>query len=149
MARPLYIVCSEGGAQDAITARVSHFDVLERITFSKSQAVVAEPSRKEVIPVQALPLQVVSVWLATEEDHGKDFEHEFVFRFSLENQDQIAGKGTFRFTKPRHRFTMNARGVYFGKEGTFTVISRIREVGQTAWLTQDYPIEVVEGGATE
>jgi hypothetical protein len=137
MARPVYILCSQSGTEDKHTGMISHFNVLEMALISPIPA--QEPGKPIIIVSQ--PIQIVAVWMRDDGDIDREFEFELYLLIPPKMTRFDLGKGTFSFTKFRHRFTVNIQGQPpLEGCGEMSAVSRIRPVGSDAWITQEYPI---------
>jgi len=114
MARPLYIICAEAGAEDKSTGRVSHFNVIEKISISKAPI---SPGGQAIVRI--LPLIVTAVWIATPGDEAFTFEYQFVFKFEPGGKRDIITQDKFLFSLPMHRFSLQVPGNRHGQFGSF------------------------------
>lgn len=132
MPRPVYILCSRSGAEDKVTGLLSHYHVLERISFTSPM-----PDQPNV----SFCLRVTAVWMREEgDDPEQGYEFQFVLRFPPGGEESIVAEGTFRFSHPLHRMIVDTPIARFGGPGLFRVENRIRPVGTEGWSTQHYPI---------
>lgn len=140
MPRPLYIVCSESAAIDQDTNRASLFNVVEGLQVT----VVPKPSGEGVAFVKTLDFRGIAVWMRNEDDDPEDeYEFELAARAPGDADENVFGDGKFKFTKRLHRFNVLI-GVHkpWTESGMFVFTSRIRRVGTSEWLSQEFPILV-------
>lgn len=140
MPRPVYILCSESGSQDASTNLVSHFQVIETMQISP----IPESDAK-VLVVPAVSFRMTAVWMKKPEDpEGQEYDFETVFYLPPDGEELIVQTGKFAFDggKLLYRMIVIGLGPPFKGAGLFRVESRIRAVGQQEWLTQDYLIPI-------
>ena len=149
MPRPVYIICSESGAIDEATNLVSHFSVLEQITFRR------RPDEEKLAdrPLALFRCRVVAVWMKTDDDViDRDYESQVVLVDPPEGKETIVGEQRFRFAadKRLQRFIADLVG-HFPAEGSGTlwIKHRIRMVGHAEWMTQEFPIVIIEETADE
>ena len=149
MPRPVYIICSESGAIDETTNLVSHFSVLEQITFRR------RPDQEKLAdrPLALFRCRVVAVWMKTDDDViDRDYESQVVLVAPPEGRETIVGEQRFRFAadKRLQRFIADLGGPFPAKgSGTLWIKHRIRMVGHAEWMTQEFPIVVIEETADE
>lgn len=140
MPRPLYIVCSESAAVDQDSNRVSLFNVVEGLEVTLQTI----PSEQRLTFVKTLGFRGIAVWMRSEDDDPEDdYEFELAARAPGDTEENVFADGKFKFTKRNHRFNVHI-GVHkpWTESGMFVFISRIRKVGTTEWLSQDFPIHV-------
>ena len=145
MPRPVYIVVADSGTEDKLTGLVSHFNVLEKISFTKDQSAAA--TNRMVLSV-GLRFRAVAVWMQLNDD-APNTEYEFQMGFvkPSETDFESVHSGSFSFApgRPFYRMTLMAQGDFFGASGILLIRSRIREAGtEQDWIVQDYPILVEE-----
>jgi len=150
MPKPVYILCSESGAEDKLTGLVSHFKVLEQIVVFE----LPKPQEGQMGVISLIPCQIVAVWAKEEEDDPAQ-EYEFRVLLSLPSKPEpilaASGRLVFEETKPRHRTTVGVAGLAFHGTGVFRVEHQIRPVGgdDQSWLVQSYEVPVVYLGLQE
>lgn len=149
MPRPVYIICSESGAVDGATNLVSHFSVLEQISFRRRP----DEEKLEDRPPALFKCRVVAVWLKTEDDVvGRDYESQIVLVSPPEGKETIVGQQHFTFASDKwlQRFIADLVGPFPATgSGTLWIKHRIRMVGDAEWMTQEFPIVVIEETADE
>jgi hypothetical protein len=142
MPRPLYIICSEDGSQDAITNLMSFFNVLEKILFVRHRD-------GDTQPALLFKFHAVSVWTREETDSPEDeFESELSM-YTPPNGNRVSLGGSHRFKFEAGRRFMRIASRYqgpapFESSGILRFESRIRKVGTEEWTTQEYSLEVEE-----
>jgi hypothetical protein len=140
MPRPVYIICSESGAEDVRTGIVSHFQVVEKIQ------VTLLPLETGGLPVsQVISLRMTAVWMKSPDDiFDQEYELETAFYLPPDDTMRVVQTGRFSFGPDAPLFRSVAFGPCptFVASGLFRVESRIRRVGDQEWLRQDYPILV-------
>ncbi len=139
MARAIYIICSESGAIDQETGRVSLFNVFEKISVGTLDEV-----RKLGVP-GSLVLCVTAAWAPEDGDMDEPFEHETALLPPGADNEAVVTKGHFVFKTFVHRFLTRVMDPPIGQSGTLHVEHRIRKVGQDNWLRQTYriPVELI------
>jgi len=144
MPKPVYIICSLSGTQDTRTGLLSHFHVIEKLQITKLKA----DQLKRVPP---LAFRMVAVWMQTEEDKPEeDFEYEVAAIMPPAGKKIPGLHGTFRFSKPLHRITIDFLGqLPFEGPGVMDVECSIRKTGADHWLKQVYPIFVEQVPTSE
>lgn len=148
MPRPVYIICSESGAVDESRGLASHFSVLEQITFQR------RPAQEKLQDRPALfRCRVVAVWMKTDEDIPRqEFQSQLAFVSPPAGKEIIVGENRFAFApdKAFYRFVMQLVGpLPVEGAGILWVQHRVRRVGEEEWLTQEFPIVIVEETADE
>jgi hypothetical protein len=156
MAKPVYIIVSQSGAEDKQTGAVSYFNIVEKMQIAPLPKNVTGP-----IQVQVIEVRVDAVW-ERENSDSEEMQFEHILRVISPNQKTIAETtNIFSFEKPRHRFTVNIRGnppieEPFSEDDRMIFRSRIRPKGGSDgdWLTQEYSvllerIEKIEDGQAE
>src|SRR5271157_2017399 len=72
MPRPVYIICSLGGAEDKATGLISLFHVLETVN------IVRRPPDRGISPIT---IRTTAVWMRTEgDDESVEYEFQSIFR---------------------------------------------------------------------
>ncbi len=141
MAKPVYIVCSENGAEDRISGRTSLFNLLEQIQISK-----LPPDFKGIVFSKVASIWVTAMWMRESEDEGAG---EFEFKISLKMPNvaetiEMLG-GSFAFEKVFQRIMMRLEGpLPIPGPGIMNVQCMIRRAGTSDWLTQECPIILEE-----
>jgi hypothetical protein len=136
MAKPFYIICSQSSADDKLSGRISFFDVIERILFTKN-----------AIPQGVMPLQqmrVTAAWHHEPQDAGKNFEWSVIIRFPTSDADEQIANGILQFQGPSQRIIATLVGMPIAGPGTLKIQSRIRPEGDEEWISQEYSIVVEE-----
>jgi len=143
MPRPVYIICSESGAQDASTNLLSLFQVFESLQLNEIPPEDLQSGKPVIIPIPTI--HAVAVWMSQPDD-PPDQEYEFQMAFLLPPNDaeRIVHEGKFSFIKGKPLYRMVVRGYMpqLTSPGLFRIECRIRKVGEENWLRQDYPIPV-------
>jgi hypothetical protein len=138
MALPSYILCSQSGVEDRTTGFLSHFHVIEKIRFSRT-----------TLPASQVPMSqmwLCAVWLAEEQDIGKEFEFETRAFMPDESALEI-GNGTFIFSSSTQHITfLLFGGVPINGPGMLRLRCQIRCVAGGEWISQEYKIIVEEFG---
>jgi len=145
MISPRYMICSEGRIVDRDTGLISHINVIDKFLIPRSQG---RPG-----PV-LLRFFVSAVWETDEElPLEEECEWEMVASFPGENEPRTMGSGRFRFTLPFQRFDILFQTVHGDaslaeirlQRGVIRFTSRVRRLGDTEWLSQEYgiPLDVV------
>jgi hypothetical protein len=143
MPRPVYMLCAESGSEDRRTGLISHFKVLEQVHVRR----LPEVPTGQILVVQSLQFQVVTVWEKEESDAStQDFEYRFVLRLPPDGEEVVAQSGTIRFDNRRYRLILETGGNLFQAVGLFQVECRLRPVGATddAWIVQRYSFPVID-----
>ena len=142
MPKPVYILCAESGSIDEKTNRVSHFNIIEKITVTRER--IPRQTRSTPIGPPLNSMQVVSVWMRTVQDtENQEFEYELNLFLPHRSKKLIPGRGRFKFTKPLQRITIGIVGMFpLTRSGLMKVQCRIRKVSDRTWLRQEYPIIV-------
>jgi hypothetical protein len=144
MPRPVYILCSESGSEDAQTRLLSHFNTIERIRIAPLPAEIVQPGKP--IPIPSVALRATAVWMSNEEDSPEqEYEYQMAFYLPPDGEEQLVLEGRFFFDADKPLYRMVVLGMWppFRAPGVLRIESRIRPVGGTEWLRQDYPISVV------
>ncbi len=150
MPRPLYIICSESGAQDARTGLFSIFNVIERLEVQTMRIPLPEDAERPSMPHFAdfINLRAVSVWMKLpDDDPALEYEHEFVLHFP-DGQERVPMRSVGRpfpdDDRPLSRYVLDVKMNALDHAGTLTVESRLRLTGTQEWQhRQDYPMLVV------
>lgn len=145
MPRPVFILCAESLAQDKATNLISVFHILDgfQVFRAENAAAVAEVARSKD-PASAAQLLMVGIarWMRNPgDDPEAEYEFELAVRVPGASEPKIISKGSFVFRKAMHQF-MSRMKIDWAAAGTFLFISRIRKVGDTDWMYQDYPMEI-------
>src|SRR5208283_6230207 len=123
---PVYILCSESGAEDKETRRFSHFHVIEQMNVAR----LSEASG-QVWLVPSLEFQAVALW-AREDSDGPEQEFEFRWLVRLpKGEEMVVHTGKFRFQSRLQRIVLTGGGNLFQTPGEFSVQCHIRPVGAT------------------
>jgi hypothetical protein len=142
MPKPIYIICSEGGAEDKTTGLVSHFNVLETIELIVEQD---DSQGGDAIPAVNYRIQTVAVWGRSPEDDPETwYESEVCLHIPPEGKEIFGGKHVFRFEKTRFRVTANLQSLPVIGSGVLRIEHRIRPSGDESaeWLSQSYEISL-------
>jgi hypothetical protein len=138
MPSPLYIICSESGADDRISGQSSLFNIIERINFFKLPPGVAV--------IGGMNMRITAAWRREEGDAGKGFDFQSGV-WSPDDELHILGSGEFVFEHPTQKIGARIAGsLPVTKSGVLRAFVRIRPTGgeAAAWQTQQYPIDIVE-----
>lgn len=145
MPRGTYILCCESLSQDKDTFLISLFRVVEKVIVTP---LVIQQDAKGVMVVEKPPLHIVAGWMLNQnDDPGQEYEYELSF-IAPDNATIDLNKGKFYFTKSRpiHRFVSSIQGpLPIKSAGLMFAECKIRKVGDSGWLRQNYPI-IVEIG---
>ena len=142
MPRPVYIVCSESGAEDTLTRLLSLFNVIEKIQI-KNLPSAPPPGERLLVPT--LTIRTTAVWMKTENDvPDQEYEFQTVFCFPPDGRETVIQEGRLFFNAdmPFARLATIVTSPPFPGPGLFRVLNRIRRVGTQEWLAQDYPIVI-------
>lgn len=146
MPRPVFIICAESVAHDKTTNLISLFHVLEgfQIFRAPDVATIKKGMPKHHVSSVAQPLFVgVAKWRRNPEDDPNDeYEYELTATSPGVIEPKMLGRGTFAFSQTSHQFFARMQADWTA-EGTFRFASRIRKVGGSEWLSQDYEIDVL------
>jgi hypothetical protein len=144
MARPLYILCAESGAEDKRTGLFSHFKVIEQVEVRA----LPNASEGKTVIVPRMQFQAVAVWAKEERDDPKqEYEYRFLFYLPPNEEEVVVKSGTFRFDSLLfYRFIITSLGDVFQGAGTFRAECRIRptQSKDDTWMSQSYSFAVVE-----
>jgi hypothetical protein len=148
MARAIYILCSENGAIDRDTGKISHFNVIDSldVTITKQEFPKrSKASRQELHVGGPLEIHICAAWARDEnDDPATEYEMELGFTRPGEDKESLLKGDTFRFEKTSHRaivrLTIAARPDM--KSGHFRFEARIRKRGTKTWLRQEGLIPV-------
>jgi hypothetical protein len=141
MPSPVYILCSESGAEDRETGRLSLFNIIEQVNFARQQQGSAS-----IGTFGGLSIQAVAVW-AKEESDDPEQEFEFSFVVQFPGRDLLtAHSGKFRFQGRLSRLILQMMNASFDAAGEFSVECQIRKYVPTdaKWMCQRYSFPVVE-----
>lgn len=138
MPRPVYIICSESVAEDRLTGLMSLFQVFERIEMTE----VDKSSKADELLRQKVSMRVTAVWMRFPGDEACDFQHQLAFMMPPDDREHLAEVQSFKFSHPFQRFLAHFIADPFEGAGVLRVESRVRRVGDTQWLRQDFPILV-------
>jgi len=146
MPKPIYILCSESGAEDKDSGQSIHFKVIDRLLLM--DRVPEKPAG--VVLVRPIPLHITAVWMRADTDDSRDqFETQVRIFLPPYNVEWIpAPSTTFSFSQPRYRTIMKLAGLLLTGPGQLLIESRIRKVGDENWLSQSYPIDVIAAEGT-
>jgi hypothetical protein len=140
MPKPIFIVCSESGSADKYSNDVSIFNVLETLVFSSPATNESGRVARDIDHVR-----ITALWRADEDSSNGEYYHEFLIRIPGREDIKVAGSA-FLFRRNNHRFICDAflpRGDCAPQETCdMLFISRIRSVGEEAWVSQEYPIAI-------
>ena len=138
MPKPIYMICSESGAQDSTTGLASHFNVFEQIVIQKlPEGMLPRP----------LSFYVSALWGRTEDDDPEcDYEFRIAFFIPPDNEEVQGGGGSLKLSKLRCRVNSMVHGMFFKGPGTFRAEVRLRRGGDnpSEWSVQTYEVPVVE-----
>lgn len=145
MAKPLYIVCADSGVEGKENNLISFFNVLEKVTLAIEALKQSDPSGPPKVVIHPLMLWAVAVWMKEDGDEARQFESHFVvirpdgaeiIKTEPKRFGFVSGKYLTRFVL-RCQLTVTSF-----PEGFLRIQNRVREVGKTEWLSQEYPILV-------
>src|SRR5947209_20414016 len=127
MPRPLYVICSESGAEDRETGLLSLFHIIDKLQIHTS---ATEEQRKKAPLTQ---LRITSVWMSEPGDENQEFEFEVVLR-PPQGEEFKAGRGSFTFALPFFRITAKIIGpLPIQGEGILWIECRTRRMGVKGW----------------
>src|SRR5947209_8718216 len=75
MARPRYMICSEGQSVDQLTSLASHFNIIEKLT-----AVAGSEVAPGAVQTGSIKVWLAAVWMREEDDQPED---DFEFELSI------------------------------------------------------------------
>jgi hypothetical protein len=139
--RPVFIIASQGGAEDRETGLLSIYEVLEKMVATP----VPKKNQDDVVIIRNRPVRVTSTWMRLETDNeNQDFEHQMIFTIQPANEPiGIVPPSIFRFSKPFQRFTTLVNEPFaIDNDGMLIIESRVRAVGTEDWVSQTFPIIV-------
>jgi hypothetical protein len=148
MPKPVYIICSEGGADDRATGALSHFNVLEEVRVARIQTPASgQPAGGQPIP-RVVPVRMTAVWM---QDQGDPPDQAYDFEVAIRQPAEpelVVSSGQFTFATSFHRLIAPMYFAGFSALGVLEVECRIRARGQESWQSrQCYPILLQEGPA--
>jgi hypothetical protein len=139
MAEPVYILCSESGADDKLTGQVSLFNLTEKVHVMK-----LPPGQIPPIP-STFRLRVTALWMRGDDDCGGEFESEIRLLMPPDGEILAIPQPAFTFPLLFQRVQIQILGPLPVKgPGIMRVQSRIRRNGTEDWLTQQCPIILEE-----
>jgi hypothetical protein len=135
MPRPLFIICSESGAEDKDTGLLSLFGLVQAIQVTKGpRAPQNSPAMNQ--------LRITASWMQESGDESKEFEVE-VAVVPPAGEEVFLGRQEFTFEQQFFRMTIRVIGLIPVKtEGLHWVEARVRRLGAKAWLVQKSPLQV-------
>lgn len=145
MPRPIYMICSDSGAVDRQTGRVSHFNVVDMFTITIDESVqpASEAQVAAAIETSILNIQVVAAWgLDEHEDSKQEYEIQFASHRPGEDRETASEVMPFSLEKSLNRMVVNV-GIGGNPKtisGFWRFESRIRPKGTEAWQAQTYLI---------
>lgn len=149
MPMPVYMVAAETVLQDRRSGLLSIINVIEKMTIQLAPAATdGENQEPAGLPGNQVWMRVVCVWMGLPEDVGREFETDLQIEMPDGKQRELKGGGSFSFSadKPLRRAIFEVGGnLDPGQSGVVRIIARLRPVGETEWLTQQFAglIEVV------
>jgi hypothetical protein len=140
MPEPVYIICSESGAEDKNTGLMSLFNILEKI-----QVVKVTPETPVAFLPRPLTVQATAAWGRVAGD-ASDQLFDFQFLFTTPGLTLAQGAGQFSFgDKPLYRTIGRADLLQFPGPGTLSVVCRVKRAGSEGpWQEQRYKILIEE-----
>jgi hypothetical protein len=140
MAKPIYIICSEGGSEDRISGRISLYNLIEKILIQK-----VPPQTQGILVIKGLSIWVTTMWRREAEEEGREFE--FQIQVQMPSSDDIVeiGAGAFVFNHIFQRIGARIDNpLPISAPGTMIVRSRIRRAETSDWIVQECPIDLEE-----
>jgi hypothetical protein len=145
MPKPIYIICAESGVEDKRTNLVSFFNVLEKLSFFRQGT---PPPRGRLSS-----MRVCAVWMREGDEPMGEYEWELTFITPHSKQEHRVGGGTFIFpnddARRLFRCTVDVVGTPpIDGSGILSVQHRLRQLGASEWLKQEFPLIIEEMNAT-
>lgn len=148
MPRPLFVICAQSSAIDQNTNLLSLFQILDGYQVHIKKADAPAPTLAVGPQPHQLGFVGIAVWRRTDADSPDDsYEYEILTQSPDEDEEQIRNTGTFKFTTRHQRFQVFIHITKpWTRSGVFVFSSRIRKVGSSDWIRQDYqiPVDVTE-----
>ena len=134
MPKPVYLICSQSGAQDKDSGLLSVFQIIEKIQFSKTLLPNAIPM---------IQMQISAAWMREPSDIGVQFQFDTTVFIPPDDTVFEAGSGEFVFDGHFQRITGRIIGFLpIQGAGVMRVRHRVRRVGASDWLVQEFAIVV-------
>ena len=137
MPRAVYIICSGDVVEDRLTNLLSVFSIAERLEVRRANVV-------RDVEIADFRCAVVAVWMKTPNDDGELFEHVFTVVNNPLDELDISPIIQFRFLSDEmhlHRFRIRVEGFPpIVSSGIVLFRSKIRKLGDTDWLVQEFPM---------
>jgi hypothetical protein len=141
MPKPMYTICSHYSLEGSDNGLLSIIEIVEQIRLN---AIPPPPERPAFLIVQASPFRITTAWLIMpDDDASADYEFEIKL-ISSDGAEVELAKQTSKFAKKVLKIIVVFSGVSLPikTSGMLTVLSRMRKVGDQAWLSQEYPMLV-------
>src|SRR5260370_16056338 len=140
MPRPVYVLCCESMTIDNVTGLPSYINVYDTVTIGY---LPIGPGTISPPPSELTKIRVSALWaLNPDEQLNRKYEHQFWFRGPDGFTSPPFPITPFQFDKPFYRADVFVRGQPFTLTGIYYLESRLREIGQAQWITQDFPLRV-------
>jgi len=144
MARPIFIVCSNGVSIDRATNFLTMFQVLEGYTSTISETPEPVPVTESVRAIVGdIRFFVTAVWMREPEETPEDeFEYELAItspgqeRQVFDHQHCKIPKNFFRITAGLQKSSP------WDQAGIVSVECRLRKLPDGEWKTQEFPIPI-------
>ena len=139
MPKPVYIICSESGAEDKLTSMLSYFNIVESL-------ILTTPPPGQVRPFR---FRVFGVWSREDGDEvTQDYETQFVV-FMPPEGTEVALTQVSPVLLPLNADILKVYALYdnllpFKSGGQMVIENRVRRKGDTQWKAMQYPIKVVD-----
>jgi hypothetical protein len=140
MPRPLYITCCSLLLEDRETGSASHINVLEHISFLER----SEMTPMEAAKAMGLGFVIHAAWARTS-DADADQEFEYQFLIYSPNEDKPSLETSTQLVNFRQDAVSRLKLEMVGapparQSGFIRVQNRLRAIGDTEWLSQEYAI---------
>jgi hypothetical protein len=118
--------------EDKVTNLVSHFHVLESFNLTPLR-----PGQ----PLIPFSFRMTAVWMRSEEDPlDAEYEYQIIGHSAASADEWMGPTGRFHFTLPFQRIIAEIEIPGVPPPGVYHVECRIRALGESDWLKQDYPL---------
>ena len=149
----MFVICAQSSSSDQNTNLLSLFHILDGYQVHLKKSDAPAPALADRAQPHQLGFVGVAVWGRTDDDSPDDsYEVEILTQAPDEDKESIRHRGEFKFTRRHQRFHVDIHiSKPWTKSGVFIFSSRIRKVGSSDWIRQDYhiPIDVTEHGGDE
>lgn len=142
MPTPVFVVCSESISQDRETNKLSIFSIIERLNLRIGEKPDGTP---EKIAITAFRGRLTAVWMFNPGEVNIPFEHEVAFLLPPNGEELLGPKTDFLLREGFQFYRFITPLVGFPailKSGTLNLVSRVRRVGDSDWISQSCPVFV-------